>query len=160
MLKIAATYQHENSTGFVVEPDDGALQIFRSRLGRCRSVGFCLSKARGVFGVSLVIVTWMLLGFIQVPAKGFFRDFLQLAVDRRVNTETFVHGAVPPDRIDHLLADIIDRVVLALCVLTISHHEFLRLGRGVFGIVNVIEVAHARQCVITRVARGRLVRPG
>ena len=102
----------------------------------------------------------MLLGFIQVPAKGFFRDFLQLAVDRRVNTEAFVHGAVPSDRVDHLLADIIDRVVLALCVLTISNHEFRRLRGGVFRIVNVTEVAHSSERVITRIARGRLVRPG
>src|SRR5205814_7769245 len=104
--------------------------------------------------------TWMLLGFIQVPAKRFFRDSLQLAVDCRVNTEAFVHGAVPTGRIDDLLADIIDRVVLPLCVLAISHNEFLRLGGGVFGIVNVLEVAHSSERVITRIARGSLVRPG
>src|SRR6266513_3292530 len=107
-----------------------------------------------------MIVTRMLLGFVEISAKRFFSDFLQFAVDRRVNAETFVHGAVPPDRVDHLLADIIDGVVLALGVLTISNYQFLRLGSGVFGIVDETELAHSREGVITRIARGRLVRPG
>src|SRR6202022_5026977 len=145
VLKIAATYEDENSTGFVVEPYDRALQIFRSGLRGCRPARFRLAKARRVFGVSLMIVTWMLLGFIEIPAKRFFRDFLQFAVDRRVNAKAFVHGAVPSNRVDHLLSDIINRVVLALRVLTISNHEFLRLRGGVFGTVDETEIVHARQ---------------
>ena len=106
-----------------------------------------------------MIVTGMLLRFVEILAQRFFRDFLQFAVDRGVNAKAFVHGAVPSDRVDHLLPDIINRVVLALRVLPISDHQILRLGRGAIGAVDETEIAHASKRVVSRIARSRLVRP-
>ena len=107
-----------------------------------------------------MIVTGMLLRFVEILAQRFFRDFLQFAVDRGVNAEAFIHGAVPSDRVDHLLPDIIDGVVLSLCILPISDHQILRLGRGAIGTVDEAEISHASERVISRIARSRLVRPG
>ena len=101
----------------------------------------------------------MLLRFIETLAKRFLSDFLEVAVDGCVNTKPFVHRAVPTDGTDDLLPDIIDGVVLALRVLTISDCEFLRLRRRKIRVVNVTEVAHASEHIITRFTRSSLVRP-
>src|SRR6266478_5534371 len=82
------------------------------------------------------------------------------AVDRGVNPKVFGHGAVPAIRVDHLLADIINRVVLALRVLPISDYQILGLCRGAIGTVDQTEVAHASEGIISCVARGRLIGPG
>src|SRR5947209_19269605 len=72
---------------------------------------------------------------------------------------SFVHRAVPTDGTDDLLPDIIDGVILALRVLTISDYEFLRLRRRKVRVVNVTEVTHTSEHIITRFTRSSLVRP-
>src|SRR5947209_14688384 len=58
---------------------------------------------------------------------------------------SFVHRAVPTDGTDDLLPDIIDGVILALRVLTISDYEFLRLRRRKVRVVNVTEVTRSEE---------------
>ena len=53
---------------------------------------------------------------------------MQLGIDGRVNPEAFVHGAIPTDGGDDLLADVIDRIRLTLRILAAAKSEFFRLG--------------------------------
>ena len=76
-----------------------------------------------------------------------------------MNSETFIHRAVPADGIDDLLPNVIDGVVLTLRVLAVPNRQILRLRFGVFSAVDVTEIAHAGERVIARVARSGFVRP-
>ena len=74
----------------------------------------------------------MLLGEVELIAERFFSDVLQLGIDRGVNAKAVAHGAIPTDRGDHLLADVIDRVILAARVLAVADDELLRFARSHF----------------------------
>ena len=74
-----------------------------------------------------MIVAGMLFGLIEMLAHRILRCFLKIRVDCRMNAETFVHSAIPPDRGDDLLADVIDCVGLALRILAAA-------GRHLFGL--------------------------
>src|ERR1700730_17736386 len=160
VFEIAAAHQHQDGAGFVIEPNDGALQILRRRLTRRRAARFRLAKIRRVLGVGLMIVTGMLLGLIETLAQRFFRHFLQIGINRCVNTEAFVHGPIPSDGCDYLLTDVIDRVGLSPRIWPSADENILGFRRRRFGPVNQTKVSHAIEYVVARFARRGFVRPG
>ena len=94
----------------------------------------------------------MLLHFGEMFLQRFLRHLLQLGVDRRVNPVTFIHGAVPADRGDDLLADVIHRVGLPLRVLPVADDDLFRLRRVASLARDESEIAHPQQCAIPRLA--------
>ena len=90
----------------------------------------------------------------------FFRHLLQIGIDRRVNPKAFVHGAVPADGGDHLLADVIDRVGLSLRILPAADTTIFRLRAGALLAADKAEVAHPVERVIARLARAGAIGPG
>ena len=115
MLEIAAADEREDAAGLIIERDDRALQIFRRRRGRF-SLGdlfLRVSEARRRIARRSDAVTRCLFGRVEMRAQRFLGHLLQLGIDRGVNPEAIAHRAVPTDRGDHLLADVIDRVILS-----------------------------------------------
>src|SRR6202022_1885566 len=90
-----------------------------------------------------MIVTGMSLRLVEMLAQRIFRRFLKICVDRRVNPETFVHGAVPSDRCDDLLADVIDCIGLSLRILPAANGKFFGLCAGAPNAIDQSEIAHA-----------------
>ena len=154
MLEIASADQDENAPGRIVQSDHCSLKI----VGGC-VVRFTFPKILREFGVGLVIVPGMLLDLIEIFAQRFLGHFLQVGIDGGVNSKTFVHRPVPTDFGDDLLPDVIDRVVLALRVLAIAGHDFLRLCRSRVRAINETEIAHSSKRVIARITRLRAVAP-
>ena len=74
-------------------------------------------------------VTRRLLHFVEVGPQRILRHLLQIGVDRRVNAIAFIHGPIPADRRNHLLADIIDRIGLALRALPAADRDVFGLRR-------------------------------
>ena len=159
MLKVAPTHENQNPARLVVEANHCALQIFRWRLVRNRAGGFGFAEIRRVFGVRLVIVIGLLLGPLEILTQRFLGDFLQIGIDGGADAEAFIHRAVPADGIDHLLADVIDGVILPLRVLAIADDQLFALRAKPGLIVDQTEVAHPAESIVARVARGGAVRP-
>ena len=67
-----------------------------------------------------MLVTGPLFGRVELGAQRFFRNLLQARVDRRVNPESIAHRAIPAHGGNHLLADVINRVVLSARVLPVA----------------------------------------
>ena len=159
MLEIAAADQDEDAGALIVERDERPLQIIgRNRHGRHREL-FRVAIARRERFISRMAVTRMLLDRGEMFLQRFFRHPLQFRVDRGVNPVAFVHGAVPTDRGDDLLADVIHCVGLPLRILPVADHDLFRLS-GVASLTrNESQIAHPDQRAISRLARGRLVSP-
>src|SRR5207248_9689531 len=94
------------------------------------AVRFRFAKIRRVFRVSLVVIVGMLLDPLEIRAKGIFGDCLKIDIDGGVDAKTFIHRAVPPDRGDYLLADVIDGVGLPLGVLPAPRGDLFALRTG------------------------------
>src|SRR5438094_10426401 len=107
-----------------------------------------------------MLVIGMFFDPLKVRAKRMLSDGLKIDVDGRVNAKTFVHRAVPPDRGDHLLADVIDRIGLPLRVLPAPSDDLFRLRTGAPFAADEIKIAHAIERVIARVPRRGAICPG
>ena len=93
------------------------------------------------------------LGGVELGAKRFLGHVLHPGVDRGVNAKAIAHRPIPPDRGNHLLADIIDRVVLSARILPVTDHQLFRLRvRQLLG-VDEAKIAHAAEDEIARFAR-------
>ena len=106
-----------------------------------------------------MLVCGVVLGLIQAFAQRIFRHILQIGIDRCVNAETFVHGAIPPDCGDNLLADVIDRVGLTLRILPAADVQIFPLRAGAFLAVYQPEITHAAESVVSCLARPGAVAP-
>ena len=90
-----------------------------------------------------MVVTGMFFRLVEMGAQRFLGHLLQIGVDRGVNAEAFVHRAVPADRRDHLLPDVIDRVGLPLRALPVADHDSLPPAPlAHFSRVDETEIAH------------------
>src|SRR4051812_49365683 len=76
-----------------------------------------------------------------------------------MNAESFIHRAIPADRVDYFLAHVIDSVGLSLRVLSIANDDRLVLaGSSAFG-RDESEIAHFREDDVPRLPCAILIRP-
>ena len=160
MLEIASADEDKDVATFVIEPNYCALQILGRGLIGYRPVRFRFAKIRRVFGISLMLVIGMLLGSLKIRAKRTLSDGLKIDIDGGVNAKTFIHRAVPADRGDHLLADVIDRVSLPLGVLPAADDNLFPSCTGASFAADEIKIAHPIERVIARLQRRSPICPG
>ena len=153
VLEIAAANQHKNAATLVIERYNRALQILGLRLVNRRAAELCPLKIRRVIRVSLMIVAGVLFGTIEISTQRIFRHFLQIGVDGGANAKPFVHRPVPSDGRDHLLTNVINRVTLALRILTAADDNIFRLRARAFLAVDESKIAHPAERVIACFAR-------
>ena len=143
VLEIAPTNQNQDIAGLIINPDHGALEIFRRGLSRRRPVRFRFAKGGGVFGISLMIVIGMLLYPLEVRAERILSHFLKINIDSGVNAKTLILRPVPSDGGDDLLANIIDRVALALRILPAADDDLFGSCAGTSFTADEVKIAHA-----------------
>ena len=130
VLEIAAADERENSASLIIQCERRRPANIPAPAASRFGVSF--AKFCGVFGVGLMIVTGMFFRLIEMRAQRFLRNFLQIGIDRRVNAKTLIHRAVPADRRDHLLANVINRVGLAPRALAVAGHDRFGLRARAF----------------------------
>ena len=150
VLEIASANEDQDIAGLVIESNHRPLKILGGRLIGHGAIGFGFAKTCRVLRISLVLVIGMLFDPLKIRAKRMLSDGLKIDVDGRVNAKTFVHRAVPSDRGDHLLADVIDCVGLPLSVLPAANDNLFPSGTGASFATDEIKIAHAIERVIAR----------
>ena len=113
VLEIPTAHQHQDAGVLIIESDHGALEIIRGdgHIGNGQLLRLAITG--GVFIIGRMTVSGLVFRLIELTAQRLLRDLLQFRVDRGVNPVAFVHGAVPADRGDDLLPDVIHGVSLA-----------------------------------------------
>ena len=159
VLEIAPAHEHEHSARLVIQRQDRTLQIFRGRLTGHGVTGLGFLEVGRVLGIRLMVIPRMLLGLVQVLAQGILRHLLQIGVDRCVNAKPLVHSAVPADRSDDLLPDVVHRIGLSLGILPAADGHVLSLRARAFLPVDESQIAHAGQCKVPGLTRCRPVTP-
>ena len=99
-----------------------------------------------------MIVIGMLFNLFEIRAERILGNFLKIDVNGCVNPKAFIHGAVPSDCGDYLLADVIDRVGLSLSVLPAPNDDFFCSRFGASFAADKVEIAHPVERVIARFA--------
>ena len=102
----------------------------------------------------------MFFRLIEMGAQRFLRNFLQIGIDRRVNAKTLIHRAIPADRRDHLLPNVINRVGLSARALAVAGHDRFGLRARAFFGADETKIAHAIEHKVARVTRSIPIAPG
>src|SRR6266480_612322 len=100
-----------------------------------------------------MIVIGMLFYLFEMSHERILGRLLQLDIDGGADAKAFVLRPVPTYSSNDLLADVIDRVALALRVLPAADHDLLRSGGGAPFPADQAEVAHPIERVIAHFAR-------
>ena len=106
-----------------------------------------------------MIVIGMLFYLFEMSHERILGRLLQINIDGCADAKAFVLCPVPTYSSNDLLADVIDRVALALRVLPAANHDLLRSRGGASFPADQAEVTHPIKRVIAHLARIVAVRP-
>src|SRR6188472_2604267 len=106
-----------------------------------------------------MIVIGMFLHLLQVCLQRILSHALKVDVDRGVNAIAFVDCAIPTHGCNHLLANIINRVSLALSVLPTADRDLFGARRNALFMGDESIVAHSIKCEVACLARTSPVGP-